>query len=417
MRQPAAVEQGEVGDRRLNLPPLWLSICAVTAAITVAFGVSRWMDHFTSNPNAEDFSLHVVAAHVGTSQGWSHIYDLELMKAASLALTGRPIDTTHVFMSPPPTAWMVVPLIGLPVPTGYAIWTLVSLAALVAAWWLIWKPNESPGAAGSSWGRLSGSRFARVTVLLVSLAVWPVHYQFWLGQWVVACLALLAVSWWLLERDRQFLAGIVLAIPFFFRPQDALLLPLALLVSGRWKPVAAFAVTGSVVGALTAVSLGWSGISAWLSLLAQIKADPSQAPLTYSVIFGQGWLTTGIEVTLGIAALALAWYRRDRLDLVFALGLVGSTASATYLHEYDVAILVLAAWIVLRSRPSLPQQVWLIVGIAAAQFISLGMPIPMLLWEPGWIALLGLEPLLKRLDVRRSAGRVPSSSLGEAAVP
>jgi hypothetical protein len=404
MSRPAAVEQREMRAQRVDLPPLWLAACAVTSAITVAFGVGRWMDHFKSNPNAEDFSLHVVAAHVGTSQGWSHIYDLELMKAASIALTGRPIDTTHVFMSPPPTAWMVVPLVGLPVPTGYAIWTLMSLAALIGAWWLVWwkpKPISS--------GALSRSRLARVTVLLVSLAIWPMHYQFWLGQWVAACLALLAVSWWLLERDRQVLAGIVLAVPFFFRPQDALLLPVALLVSGRWKPVAAFAGTGCVIGALTAASLGWSGISTWLSIIAQIKADPSQAPLTYSVIFGQGWFATGIEVALGIAALALAWYRRARLDLVFALGLVGSTASATYLHEYDVAILVLAAWIVLRSRPSLPQQVWLIVGIVAAQFISIGMPIPMLVWEPGWIALLGLEPFLQKLDVRRSAARLQAS--------
>jgi hypothetical protein len=78
---------------------------------------------------------------------------------------------------------------------------------------------------------------------------------------------------------------------------------------------------------------------------------------------------------------------------------------------------VLAAWIVLLSRPSLPQQLWLIVGIAAAQFIAIGQPIPMLLWEPGWIALLGLEPYFKRLDVRRSAGREPASTLGETAAP
>jgi multidrug transporter EmrE-like cation transporter len=407
MRRPAAVERGDVQSQRLNLPPLWLAVCAMTAAITVAFGVSRWIDHFTSDPNAEDFSLHVVAADVGISHGWSHIYDLDLMKATSIALTGKPIDTTHVFMAPLPSAWMVVPLAGLPVPTGYAIWTLINLAALIAAWWLIWKPNE----------RLSGSRLARVTVLLVSLAIWPMHYQFWLGQWVVASLALLAVSWWLLQRDRQVLAGIVLAVPFFLKPQLMLLLPVALLVSGRWKPVAAFAVTGAVIGALTALSLGWSGISSWLSIVAQIKADRFQGPLTYSVIFGQGWLATGIEVTLGVAALILAWYRRERLDLVFALGLVGSTASATYLHEDDIAILVLAAWILLLSRPSRPQQVWLIVGIAAAHFIAIGQPIPMLLWEPGWIALFGLEPLLKRLDVRRSAGREPASTLGEPAAP
>jgi hypothetical protein len=105
-----------------------------------------------------------------------------------------------------------------------------------------------------------------------------------------------------------------------------------------------------------------------------------------------------VEVVLGLGALALAWYRRDRLDLVFALGLVGTTASATYLHEDDMAILVLAAWIVLRGQPSVPQRVWLVAGIAAAQFIAIGMPIPMLLWEPVWMMLLGLEPRLKRLE-------------------
>jgi hypothetical protein len=417
MSKPAAAERDDGRKQLLNLPPLWLSVCAVSAAITVAFGVARWIDHFTSDPNAEDFSLHVIAAHVGISHGWSHIYDLDLMTAASIALTGKPIDASHVFMAPPPSAWMVLPLAWLPVPTGFAVWTLINLAALIAAWWLVWKPDQIRGTAGNSTGPLSGSRLARVTVLLVALAIWPMHYQFWLGQWVVATLALVALSWWLLQRDRQVLAGIVLAIPFFLKPQDALLLPVALLVSGRWKPVAAFAITGALIGALTVTSLGWSGISAWLSIVAQIKADPHQGPLTYSTIFGQGWLATGIEIGLGVAALALSWYRRDRLDLVVALGLLGSTASATYLHEDDVAILVLAAWLVLLSRPSLPHQVWLIVGIAAAQFLAIGQPIPMLLWEPGWIAVLGLEPALKRLNARRSAGREPASTLEETLAP
>ena len=64
-----------------------------------------------------------------------------------------------------------------------------------------------------------------------------------------------------------------------------------------------------------------------------------------------------------------------------------------------MAILVLAAWIVLRAQPSLVQRVWLLVGIAAAQFIAIGLPLPMLLWEPLWLALLGLEPRLSHLKM------------------
>jgi hypothetical protein len=202
----------------------------------------------------------------------------------------------------------------------------------------------------------------------------------------------------------------VLGLAFCLKPQDCLLLPLALLVSGRWRPLVGFGLAGGVIGLLSAVSLGPAGIASWLNDLALVRGDPLNAPLTYSFIFGRGQLATGFEIALGAAALGLAWYRRDRLDLVFALGLVGTTASATYLHEDDIAVLVLAAWVVLRAGPSLAQQTWLVAGIAAAQFIAIGLPIPMLLWEPVWVALLGLEPRLKRLEPARPRPEPATSS-------
>src|SRR5690348_9187338 len=220
-----------------RLPPLWLSASALAAAITVGFGVQRWIDHFAKAPDAEDYRLHMVAARLGLQYGWSRIYDVDLTRAASAGLgpVGSLVDTSHVFMSPPPAAWMVAPMAWLPLSAGYLVWTVISLAAFVAACWLV----------------VPGSRFVRLTVLLVSLALWPVHYQFWLGQWVVVTLALLALSWWLLERDRWVVAGVVLALSLCFKPQDVLLVPVALLVSGRWKPVAVAAGTGVVIGGLS----------------------------------------------------------------------------------------------------------------------------------------------------------------------
>ncbi|MDQ2943426.1 MAG: DUF2029 domain-containing protein [Candidatus Dormibacteraeota bacterium] len=362
-----------------RLPPLWLAASAVTAAIAVLFGIARWIDHFTSDPNAEDFRLHVFAARVGLTNGWSHIYDLAQQKAAAAGL--GPIDSMHLYVSPPPAAWMVVPLAWMPISTGFLIWTLISLAAFVAAAWLV----------------CPGPPFVRATLLLVSLALWPVHYQFWLGQWTVATLAMLALCWWLLDRHRWALAGVALALAFCFLPQDCLLVPLALLVSGRWRPVAVFAITGALIAAVSAVSLGPAGIAAWLADIGMVRADPSNAPTSYSLIFGHGPLATALEIALGLAAVGLSWYRRERLDLVFALGIVGTMASAPYLHEYSVAMLVLAAWIVLRARPSLPQQLWLLLGIAAVQLISIAIVVPLLLWEPVWIALLGLEPRLANM--------------------
>ena len=381
----------------MKRPPLWLAVSAVTAGITVAFGVARWIDHFVSDPAAEDLHLHLVAARVGLSHGWSHIYDIDLQRAtaADLGPSGGLIDSMHLFISPPPTAWMLAPLASQPQAVSYLIWTIVSLAAFVGAAWLI----------------VPGGRFSKVTVILVSLAIYPVHYQFWAGQTVVATLALAAVAYWLLERDRWVLCGIALAAAFCFKPQDVLLVPVALAASGRWRPVAVFAAAGAVLVAVWAASLGQAGIQSWLNDLSIIRTDPHNAPLTYSFLVGRGAAATAIELASGVGALALAWYRRDRLDLVFCLGLVGTTMSASYLHEFDVAILVLGAWIVLRANPSWAQRLWLLAGIAAMQFIALGQPIPTLLWEPVWLVLLGLEPWLRRHDLVLPVRRRPAEAL------
>jgi hypothetical protein len=79
-------------------------------------------------------------------------------------------------------------------------------------------------------------------------------------------------------------------------------------------------------------------------------------------------------------------------------------------------MLVLGAWILLRSQPSVTQRVWLAAGIAAAQFIAIGMPIPMLLWEAVWIGLLGLEPRLKQLEDGHAASKIYRRSQTDEAV-
>src|SRR5437667_331770 len=182
MRHDTSVRQA----RPANLPPLWLSASALAAGITVAFGVVRWISHFTLDPNAQDTRVWIVPARIGLTYGWSHISDLDLERVASAALgpTGSLLDSIHLYLSPPPAAWLVIPLAWLPIPASYLIWTIVNLAAFIAICWLVFP----------------GPRFVRLTVLLVSLAIWPVHYQFWLGQWVVADLFFLGLAWWLLER-------------------------------------------------------------------------------------------------------------------------------------------------------------------------------------------------------------------------
>lgn len=364
----------------MKRPPLWLAASALSAGITVVFGIQRWLSHFTTDPYAEDTRVWLVAARIGMSHGWSRIYDVNLERAESAGFgpVGSVIDALHLYLSPPPAAWLIAPLALLPIPAAYVIWTLINLGAFSAVCWFVSR----------------GSTLVRLTILLVSLGLYPVHYEFWQGQWVVPDLVFVGLAWLAMDRDRKLLAGALLAIPFFFKPQDVALLPLALLVSGRWRPLVGFVVVGAVLGAASLASLGTHGVQAWLDDIQAARTNAFSGAMTYTFLFGRGPLATAVEIGLGLTALALAWYRRERLDLVFALGIVASTASAAYLHEDDITILVVAAWIVLAGRPSVVQRLWLLVGIAAAQFISLGLPIPMLLWEAAWIAVLGLEPVL-----------------------
>jgi hypothetical protein len=50
--------------------------------------------------------------------------------------------------------------------------------------------------------------------------------------------------------------------------------------------------------------------------------------------------------------------------------------------------------VLLRSPLSVPQRAWLVLGIACAQLVAIGVIRPILLWEAGWIGLLALEPWL-----------------------
>src|SRR5260370_11882393 len=119
----------------MKRPPLWLAASALAAAITVAFGVPRWIDHFVSDPSAQVLRLHLIAARIGLMYGWSHIYDVEVQKSAPAGLgpSGTVIDSMHVFISPPPSAWMLIPLAWQPPAVSFLVLTLTSVAAVVAA--------------------------------------------------------------------------------------------------------------------------------------------------------------------------------------------------------------------------------------------------------------------------------------------
>jgi len=206
---------------------------------------------------------------------------------------------------------------------------------------------------------------------------------------------------------------------------------LALLVAGRYRTVSSWVAGCAVLGIASVLSLGPSGLMSWWQTLRLAQSVATNADFTLAHFFGFEPVTYALWLLEGSAALLLAWRRKAETDMVFAAGILGTAAVAFHFHDYDYSILILAAWLVLRTSPPMWHRRWLLLGIVSVQVTSLApddvQPIvdfathaPRLIWGAAWlgILLIGTYPAsrvwLKRPDAhsRRTALHAPES--GEA---
>ena len=375
-------------------PPLWLAAGAVASGWAAVYSIGRWIAYFVQHPIHEDVRLIYVAAEAGTRYGWSTIYNEGTLRtlSSSFPADDRTIDSVLTYLHPPLLAWIFAPLTVFPEPVAYVLWTAISVAALVFAWHLA-APYQG---------------LAKLTLLLVAIGLWPVMQAFYYGQPTFLVIALVAVAWWLSRRDQMLVAGIALALATALKPQVVFMIPICLLVAGRFKAVVGWAGACAVLAALSAVALGPTGLASYWEALRLGQADVGHTFFTIAYLFGLhlGPATYAVLAVQGIACLYVAWSRREDLDIVFAAGLLGTLMVSIHLHQPDYSNLVLAAWLVLRGTPSLAHRLWFGVGIVTMQVLTLGQPVPQLLWDAGWLTILGvrgIKPRRESLSHDRSA--------------
>jgi hypothetical protein len=320
-----------------------------------------------------DLTLIYVGVRIALEHGWSHIYSLPLQHDLFTQL--RPHATFNDgerFVSPPPFAWLVLPLsIFGPAMAVYG-WLAISLAALAAAWWL-----AAPGTG-----------MARVLWLLATLAWYPVLYGLSLAQPALVIVLIVVVAWRLTEAERPYLAGIVLGLSVI-KPQLTLLLPAVLFLAGRWRVAVAWAATAAVLALASLAVVGPQGLSDYMALLNEAQHVTNNRYFTLAYVLGAGplsYLAQGIVVA---AALLAAYINRQASGArVFALGLLATTLGATYWHLQDFTILVLAAWLFWRDRPPAWQRWWLLVIALTAEFAWPLTPLPLLVAVTVWFGIL-----------------------------
>jgi hypothetical protein len=359
-----------------------------------------------------DVRMYYVAAQAGLRFGWSTIYDQSVLRALSAGFppNARFIDDQTTYASLPLLAWLFSPLTVFPEPVAYALWTVLSLAALWLAWHIC-----APYSGLAKW-----------TLLVLALGLWPVAMAFDLGQPTMVVMALVSVAFWLCTKERSLAAGVALALATFLKPQAVLLLPLALLLADRGKTVAAWAASCALLALLSAASLGVSGLEAWWHATRTIEGLPVNTEYTLAHILGTGPTTYGLWVIQGVAALYVARRRRREVEIVFAAGLLGTVATASYFHEPDYTALLLPAWLVLRTSPPLWHRLYLLVGVIPMQLMTYWADprdVPwtlltrgsQLAWDAGWLGILVVASALRRdAPVRTAGGDPPEPALVNA---
>jgi glycosyl transferase family 87 len=327
-----------------------------------------------------DLTLVFIGARIGLEHGWSQIYSLPLQHEMFTQLRPHaPFNDGERFVSPPPFAWLVLPLVPLGAAGATYAWLALSVAALVAAWWI---------AVPEGWPE-------RGLWLLGALAWYPVLYGLSLAQPDLAVLLVVAIAWRLAESNRPYAAGAVLALAVV-KPQLVLLLPVVLLASGRWKIVAAAAAATLVLGAASIVIIGGQGWTDYRALLNEAQHVTNNRYFTLAFLLGPGALSYVAQGVVVAAAAVAAYLNRHAGDArIFALAIVATALGTTYWHLQDYTVLVLAAWLYLRSSPPFAHR-WLLLGVAiAAEFAWPLTPLPILAFVAAWFVLLAVPP--KRL--------------------
>jgi Glycosyltransferase family 87 len=278
-------------------------------------------------PIGIDFHTYLAAALVGVQHGWSLIYDQALVADAQKQLV--PGQLAQPFLSPPMDAWLAAPLTPLPYWFAYWTWTAVNFLALAGA--LVWA-SRSHG-------------FERWLLAAAALAPWWLVHALNLGQAapLVAAGAVLATR--LAREQKDVAAGLALSL-LYLKPNTAIVVPVALLVAGRYRAFASWAAVGAVFAVIALVSMGPSGVAVYLTQLRGTLPEGA-SNLTVEGAFGvTGLVATTLRVVIAAVTLLTAYRLRRSSGLVIAAGAIGSLLVVPYLHGSDLCLFSVAAWIV-----------------------------------------------------------------------
>ncbi|HET9780377.1 MAG TPA: glycosyltransferase family 87 protein [Candidatus Dormibacteraeota bacterium] len=355
---------------------LGIAAGAAAAVLFAAFDLYQWAAAYAADHFHNDFTFYLAAARIGLVHGWPSIYDLHLQQAELNAMgSGITVAELARYISPPPVAWLALPLTPLPYPVAYWTWSALLVAALCATWF---------------WAAPVAGR-ARVIYLLAAVGWLPVIYGLQLGQPGLLVAAGVAVSYALLRAGHQWWAGIALGA-MVFKPQLAFLLPLALVAAGQYRAFAASAIALGALALVSVIALGPGGVSAYVDRLSFASNVPVNQALTLGF--------RPAQILIAAWTMLVIYRLRGRgIEWTYACALVGGMLATPYVHLDDLAMLGLAGCFVLRADAPRWNWIYVLAGVIAVEGEPFWGPWPVIVAELGALALLSAAALRSRADL------------------
>jgi Glycosyltransferase family 87 len=295
--------------------------------------------------------------------------------AQQLFHVGSPIFQFQ-YDNPPLGAWLLQPLTFVTPQTALAAFLLLTGIAVGAAGWLLCRNvSRDP---------------RRLLIGVLAFASLPAAMTFAYGQWD-GLLALAGTGAYVaLQRDRQVLAGMLIAV-LLLKPQLIWLVPIVVVIAGSWRLLCGIMIGALVFGLSSIAILGWTDTYQWVRQISPNIVARTGLSLPHMLVsFG----ATSSMVVASSAALAVivtvalliarSWLRSLTRQQQLSLGLLVSMLAAPHLLSYD--LIIVAPVIVLWGREQERHALAVAIGFSVAFLIDTALPM-------SWSILEGLTLL------------------------
>jgi hypothetical protein len=325
-------------DKNLNFN--FLSVACFTLIIAT-YGLTiyhNWSYEGKPTPVGEDFSIFWTASALSLAGEPNTVYDLSKFQAAQMTLIGKSTPPGCGWYYPPTFLLIVLPLALLPYLVSLGFWLAVTLLSYLLVLRCVMPSN--------------------LTTLL-TIAFPSTFWNFYYGQNGFLSAALLGGGLYLLLNRSPILAGMALGV-MCYKPQLAILIPIALLAGKCWKALIA-TITSALLLAFVSVlvfghevwSVFFSNISLHKSLfetgnLIRFQFVPTifSAALLAGFKPIAGYIFQGLIMVAVTAVVIWVWLRKGPTEITASILVLGILLFSHFYCWYDLTILALPlAWL------------------------------------------------------------------------